>query len=144
MFAVIRTGGKQYRVTNGDVIRVEKLPGVAGARIELAEVLAMGEGADARLGTPLIDGAAVAATIVEQAKADKILIFKRKRRQNYRRLRGHRQRLTVLRITDIYAPGAERPAVAAAETAPAAAQPATTPARPRKTVAGKTAAKQKD
>jgi large subunit ribosomal protein L21 len=102
MFAVIRTGGKQYRVATGDVITVEKLAGDVGASITLAEVLMAGDGGDAKLGSALM-GAAVTAEIVEHRLADKVLIFKKRRRHNYRRKRGHRQPQTVLRVTDITA-----------------------------------------
>ena len=101
MFAVIRTGGKQYKVAKDDVIRVEKLPGEPGAMVELTEVLAVGEGAATTTGTPLIAGAAVSATVVAQKKGEKVLIFKKRRRHNYRRKNGHRQLETVLKITDI-------------------------------------------
>jgi large subunit ribosomal protein L21 len=97
MFAVIRTGGKQYKVAQGDVIAVEKLAGEPGATIELAEVLMV----DAVAGTPLVAGASVSAELVEHRRADKIIVFKKKRRHNYRRKNGHRQHQTVLRITEI-------------------------------------------
>ena len=103
MFAVIRTGGKQYRVAAGDVIRVEKLAGDAGATLTLDEVLMVSDAGNATVGTPLVAGAAVTAEVVAQTRADKIIIFKKKRRQNYRRKNGHRQDLTVLRITGISA-----------------------------------------
>src|SRR5580698_9519871 len=103
MFAVIRTGGKQYTVAQGDVIAVEKLAGEPGATIELGEVLMVGEGADAKAGTPLVTGASVSAELVEHRRADKIIVFKKKRRHNYRRKNGHRQHQTVLRITGISA-----------------------------------------
>ena len=103
MFAVIRTGGKQYTVAQGDVIAVEKLAGEPGATIELPEVLMVGEGADAKAGTPLVAGASVSATVVEQGRAAKIIVFKKHRRQNYRRKKGHRQHQTVLRVTGITA-----------------------------------------
>lgn len=103
MFAVIRSGGKQYRVAAGDVIKVEKLIGEAGAKIALNEVLMVGEGAGAKVGAPLVAGASVAAEVIAQDRGPKIIVFKKKRRQNYRRKRGHRQDLTVLRITDITA-----------------------------------------
>src|ERR1700704_2875950 len=106
MFAVIRTGGKQYKVAPNDVIAVEKLAGEAGATIELAEVLMVGDGATVSTGTPLLAGASVSATLVEQRRADKIIVFKKKRRQNYRRKNGHRQHQTVLRIDEIHAEGA--------------------------------------
>jgi large subunit ribosomal protein L21 len=106
MFAVIRTGGKQYKVAKDDVIAVEKLLGEPGATIELGEVLMVGgDGAEARAGTPLLAGASVSAELVEHRRADKIIVFKKKRRQNYRRKNGHRQHQTVLRITEIR-PGA--------------------------------------
>lgn len=104
MYAVIKTGGKQYRVATGDVIKVEKLDGEVGNSIDFDQVLLVGgEGADdgAMVGTPLIDGAKVTAEVLEQGKGDKVLIFKKKRRKNYRRTRGHRQWQTVLRISDI-------------------------------------------
>jgi large subunit ribosomal protein L21 len=101
MFAVIRTGGKQYRVAKDDVISVEKLAAEPGSVVELTEVLMIGEGAEVSNGAPLLGGASVTATIVEQTRAAKIIVFKKKRRHNYRRKKGHRQQLTVLRITDI-------------------------------------------
>ena len=103
MFAVIKTGGKQYRVASGDVIKVERLEAEAGATVSLDQVLMMGEGAEARVGTPLIAGATVSAEVVAQDRGPKIIVFKKKRRHNYRRKNGHRQDLTVLRITDISA-----------------------------------------
>jgi large subunit ribosomal protein L21 len=103
MFAVIRTGGKQYKVAEGDVIAVEKLAGEPGATIELGEVLMVGEGAGATAGAPLVVGASVSAELVEHRRADKIIVFKKKRRHNYRRKNGHRQHQTVLRITGISA-----------------------------------------
>jgi large subunit ribosomal protein L21 len=105
MFAVIRTGGKQYKVAKNDVIFVEKLAGEPGSTIELADVLMVGgdDGAAPKTGAPLLDGAKVAATVLEHKRGEKILVFKKKRRHNYRRKNGHRQALTVLRITDIVA-----------------------------------------
>ncbi len=102
MYAIVKTGGKQYRVAKDDVIRVERLPGEAGETITLGEVLMVG-GDEPKVGAPLVDGASVAATVVAQDRNDKIIVFKKKRRQNYRRKRGHRQNVTVLRITDITA-----------------------------------------
>jgi len=101
MFAVIRTGGKQYKVAKDDVISVERLAVEPGAVIELGEVLMIGEGAEVATGAPLLDGASVSATVVEQTRAAKIIVFKKKRRHNYRRKKGHRQQQTVLRITGI-------------------------------------------
>ncbi len=101
MFAVIKTGGKQYKVAKDDVIRVEKLPGEAGQAVEFAEVLMLGGEAGATVGSPLVDGATVKATVLEQIRDDKIIVFKKKRRKKYRRTAGHRQSLTVLRVTEI-------------------------------------------
>ena len=103
MFAVIKTGGKQYKVAKNDVIVVEKLLGEAGAKVALDEVLLVGCEGDAKVGAPMVAGASVAAEIIEQTRGDKVIIFKKKRRKNHRRKNGHRQDLTVLRITDINA-----------------------------------------
>ena len=100
MFAVIRTGGKQYKVAKDDVITVEKLAGEPGASVTLEDVLMVGEG-DASRAKPA--GAQVTAEVVKQIKGDKVLIFKKRRRHNYRRKNGHRQNLTVLRVTGISA-----------------------------------------
>tara|TARA_R110002110_G_scaffold5084_10_gene25919 strand:+ start:181 stop:720 length:540 start_codon:yes stop_codon:yes gene_type:complete len=111
MFAVIKTGGKQYKVAKDDVIKVERLAGEAGDNVQLDQVLAIsGDDGALSLGAPLVEGAIVSATLLEQARADKIVVFKKKRRQNYRRKAGHRQDLTVLRITDIAAKGAKKAA----------------------------------
>jgi large subunit ribosomal protein L21 len=122
MFAVVRTGGKQYRVAAGDKIAVEKLAGEAGDTITLGDVLLAGEGdslADAGSVT-------VSAEIIAQAKSEKVIVFKKRRRHNYRRKNGHRQQMTLLRITAVGAAAAEKPKKAAAkktktEDAPAAA-----------------------
>jgi len=103
MFAVIRTGGKQYRVAENDIIRVERLDGDAGASLTLDQVLMVGEGEKVTVGSPLVDGASVSAEVLEQGRGPKLIIFKKKRRQNYRRKKGHRQDLTVLKITGISA-----------------------------------------
>jgi len=103
MFAVIRTGGKQYRVAKDDVIVVEKLAAEAGADITLPEVLMVGDGASVKVGAPVVSGASVTATVVEHGKGEKIIVFKKKRRHNYRRKNGHRQQQTVLKITQIAA-----------------------------------------
>ena len=105
MFAVIRTGGKQYKVAKDDVISVEKLAAEPGAAIELAEVLMIGEGAEVATGAPLLDGASVSATVVEQTRADKIIVFKKKRRHNYRRKKGHRQQLLLAVTLDSFYQG---------------------------------------
>ncbi|MBI3420127.1 MAG: 50S ribosomal protein L21 [Proteobacteria bacterium] len=101
MYAVIQTGGKQYKVTSGDVLRVEKLEAEAGKTIQLGEVIAIGEGASLTFGNPLIKGAVVSAEVVAQEKNEKIIVFKKRRRQNSRRKNGHRQNVTVLKITGI-------------------------------------------
>jgi large subunit ribosomal protein L21 len=103
MYAVIRTGGKQYKVAKDDVIVVETLAAEAGATVTLDEVLLVADGAAATVGTPTVSGAKVTATVVEHKKGDKVLIFKKRRRHNYRRKIGHRQPLTVLKITGISA-----------------------------------------
>jgi len=102
MYAVIRTGGKQYRVSEGDTLRVEKLDGDPGQEIELDQVLMVG-GDTVKVGTPLVDGASVKAEILDQDKARKIVVFKMKRRKGYRRKYGHRQPYTEIRITGISA-----------------------------------------
>ena len=101
MFAVIRTGGKQARVTPGDSIRVEKLEGAVGDTIELSEVLLVGDDGGPRVGTPLVEGAKVVGTITAQDRAEKITVFKMKRRKGYRRKQGHRQSYTELRVDKI-------------------------------------------
>ena len=131
MFAVVRTGGKQYRVTAGDKIVVEKLAGNAGDKIDITDILLAGEGSELKS----VAGLIVGAEIVAQAKADKVTVFKKRRRHNYRRKKGHRQQHTILKIVSIgdqkeqkkAAPAkAEKPAAAPAkaEAAPAAEAPA--------------------
>jgi len=105
MYAVIKTGGKQYRVSAGDLIVVEKLEGEAGAAVSFGEVLMLGDEAGAVVGAPLVDGAVVEATLIETRKGEKVRIFKKTRRQGYRRTRGHRQPQSVLRITAINGAG---------------------------------------
>jgi large subunit ribosomal protein L21 len=144
MFAVVRTGGKQYRVAAGDKIVVEKLAGEAGDTIQLGDVLLAGEGSELRP----TDGLTVAAEIIAQAKADKVIVFKKRRRHNYRRKKGHRQQHTILRIVGIGDQQSEKPAkkakAAAAPVeseAPAAAAPAAgTPAAEAPKKAAKKAA----
>jgi large subunit ribosomal protein L21 len=102
MFAVIKTGGKQYKVSPNRVIRIEKIAGEAGAKVEFNEVLMMGEASKASfIGTPVVKGAMVTAEIIAQMRDEKIIVFKKKRRQNYRRKNGHRQELTQVKIIDI-------------------------------------------
>jgi large subunit ribosomal protein L21 len=119
MFAVVRTGGKQYRVAAGDKIVVEKLAGEAGDTIQLGDILLAGEGSDLRS----TDGLTVSAEIIAQAKADKVVVFKKRRRHNYRRKKGHRQQHTILRIVGIGDQQAEKPKKAAKAPAPADAAP---------------------
>ena len=101
MFAVIQTGGKQYKVAQNDVITVERLSGDAGTTIELGDVLAVSDGATLQVGSPLVPGAKVTAEVVEQTRGPKVIVFKKRRRQNSRRKNGHRQDLTVLKITSV-------------------------------------------
>lgn len=99
MYAVIKTGGKQYRVAKDDKITVEKIAGNTGEKVTIDEVLMVGD----KIGTPVLKGASVKAEILEQTRGEKVVIFKKKRRQGYRRKNGHRQDLTILKITDIKA-----------------------------------------
>jgi large subunit ribosomal protein L21 len=147
MFAVIRTGGKQYRVAPNDIIEVEKIAGQPGDIVELAEVLLLGGDKGPQTGSPTISGALVAAEVLEQKRGDKIVVFKKKRRSTYRRKKGHRQDLTALRITEILTDGkkpsktaprpeakkaAEKPAPKAkAEAKPAARKAEAKPAAKR-------------
>jgi large subunit ribosomal protein L21 len=102
MYAVIKTGGKQYRVAAKDVVTIEKLAGDAGAKVEFTEVLMVGGGEGSpKLGSPVVSGAKVIAEVVEQGRAPKVIAFKKRRRKNSRRKRGHRQHHTVVRITEI-------------------------------------------
>jgi len=102
-YAVIRTGGKQYRVAPGELVRVEALAADPGSTVELDQVLLTSAGGTVRIGTPVIEGARVTAKVVEHGKAKKILVFKMKRRKNERRKRGHRQHTTTLRVLEIQA-----------------------------------------
>lgn len=129
MFAVIRTGGKQYKVAKDDVIAVEKLDAKPGDKIELNEVLMLGGEGAPTVGAPLIEGAKVKAEIVDQARTAKIIVFKKRRRQNYRRTKGHRQTQTLLKILDIGGKGKPAAKSAAKPAAkPAAEKPAAKPA----------------
>jgi large subunit ribosomal protein L21 len=103
MFAVVRTGGKQYKVAEGDVIYVETLEGQKGDKLTLDDVLAVGKEGKLTLGTPTVKGASVTAEVLGQDRAEKVIIFKKRRRHNYRRKKGHKQHLTVLRVTAIKA-----------------------------------------
>lgn len=119
MYAVIRTGGKQYKVSPQDVLQIEKITGAAGDTVTLPDVLMVGGEGDPTLGAPLVAGAAVSAEVVEQGRGPKIIIFKKKRRQNYRRKKGHRQDLTTVRILEILTDG-KAPSPRAQAAAPVA------------------------
>jgi len=124
MFAIVRTGGKQYRVAAGDKIVVEKLDGEAGASISLTDILLAGEGSELKS----VEGLTVSAEIIAQAKADKVIIFKKKRRHNYRRKNGHRQQHTILKITAIGAQEEKKKAAPKAKKADAPVAEAEAPA----------------
>ena len=116
MFAIVRTGGKQYRVAAGDKIVVEKLAGEAGDSVTLSDVLLAGDGGELKS----TDGLTVAAEIIAQAKGEKVIVFKKRRRHNYRRKKGHRQQHTILKIVSIGGKGESKPAKKAEAEAPAA------------------------
>ena len=101
MYAVIATGGKQYRVSEGDILRIEKIGGNVGDPVELDKVLMVADGDDVSIGRPVVDDARVNASIVEQGKAKKVLVFKYKRRKRFRKMQGHRQPFTAIRIEGI-------------------------------------------
>ena len=103
MYAIVRTGGKQYQVAQGDQLRVETLAGAVGETVELSDVLLVADGEDVKIGQPQVEGAKVTATIVEQGKAKKVLVYKKKRRKGYEVKNGHRQQYTALRIEGISA-----------------------------------------
>ncbi len=149
MFAIVKTGGKQHRVQVGDEFKVEKLEDNAGSQIVLNDVIMMGEGKDVKIGKPFVEGAGVAVEIVEHARARKIIVFKRKRRQNYRRTNGHRQHYSLLKVLDILtdsskftekkaaAPKAEAPEAAKAEAVKAEAKASAKKASAKKATAKK-------
>jgi large subunit ribosomal protein L21 len=122
MYAVIRTGGKQYKVAPQDVLQIEKIEGAAGEPVSFSDVLMIAGEGGPTFGAPLVSGAAVSAEVVEQGRGPKVIIFKKKRRQNYRRKRGHRQELTTVRILEILTDGKApaKPAEASAAEEPAA------------------------
>ncbi|WP_425038732.1 50S ribosomal protein L21 [Primorskyibacter sp. S187A] len=131
MFAVMKTGGKQYKVSNGDTLRVEKLAADAGETVQFNEILMLG-GDKTVVGAPLVDGAAVQAEVVDQIKGDKVIHFVRRRRKHSsKRTKGHRQQLTVLRVTEILASGADKSGVKAAVGAGSVAAVATGAAAPK-------------
>ena len=137
MFAVLKTGGKQYKVSSGDTLRVEKLAADAGEKVQFNDVLMLG-GDTTVLGSPLVSGAAVQAEVIDQIKGDKVIHFvKRRRKHSSKRTKGHRQQLTLIRVTDILAEGADKSGVKAAigagsvTGAPAAAAPKAEKAAPK-------------
>ncbi|MCI5112107.1 MAG: 50S ribosomal protein L21 [Marivita sp.] len=137
MFAVMKTGGKQYKVQSGDILRVEKLAADAGEKVQFNEILMLG-GDKVVLGAPLVDGAAVQAEVVDQVKADKVINFvKRRRKHSSKRTRGHRQKLTLVRVLDILASGADKSGVKAAVGAGSVAGVAVAAAAPKKAAAPK-------
>ncbi len=124
MFAVIKTGGKQYRVAANDVLKIEKLEGAVGDTIEFTEILMVGVGADATIGAPFVEGAVVSAEVVEHGRAKKVIAFKKRRRQNSKRTRGHRQHNTTVRILDIAAAAGAKAKKASKKSDDAAAEAA--------------------
>ncbi len=103
MYAIVKTGGKQYRVSKGDSLKVEKLSGEIGSSLEIKDVLAVGSGDDLKVGTPVVENASVLAEVVAQGKAKKVIVFKKKRRKGYKKRQGHRQEYTELKIKEIRA-----------------------------------------
>ena len=137
MYAVFRSGGKQYRAAKGDVLRLEKIDGDEGATVQFDEVLLVGEGSDIKVGSPTLDGSSVSATVLRQGKSRKVPVVKFKRRQNYLRQGSHRQFFTEVEITDIKGSGAKK----AAPKKAAAEKPAEKEAAPKKAAAKKPAKK---
>jgi len=141
MYALVKTGGKQYRVAKDDTILVERLVAEEGEQVILRDIVMLGDGDKVTIGTPLVDGAAVSATVVRQTRGPKIIIFRRKRRKNHRRTQGHRQDLTLLKIDDIAEDASKlKPAAKAAPKA-AAKKAAPKAAAAKKAPAKKAAAK---
>lgn len=119
MYAIVKCGGKQIKVAQGDVVRVERVAAEAGDTVTLDQILMVGEGSNVTVGTPVVSGASVTATVLEQIRDEKVIVFKKRRRQNSRRKKGHRQYLTVLKIDAVNAKGGAK-----AETKEPAAKPA--------------------
>ncbi len=145
MFAVIKTGGKQYRVAADDVITVERLPAAAGESVTITDVLMLANGDDVKVGAPTVEGASVVAEVVELTRGPKVIAFKKRRRQNSKRKRGHRQDLTTLRITEILADGAKPSGKKASvkKTAAKKAPAEQAPAKAEAEAAGDAAAEEK-
>ena len=139
MYALVRTGGKQYRVSKDDTILVERIAADEGAEVILDDVVMLGDGDKVTIGTPRVDGAAVSATVMRQTRGPKIIIFRRKRRKNHRRTQGHRQDLTLLKINAIAEDGKSLAAKAAPKKA--AAKKVEAEAAPKKAAAKKAAPK---
>jgi large subunit ribosomal protein L21 len=152
MYAVIKTGGKQYKVAAGDYLKVEKLDGDVGSKLVIDKILMLADGDDVTIGSPLVDGAKVNATVLSHGKGDKVMIFKFSRRKHYRKTQGHRQSYTEIQIDDINGKGAAKvaakPAVskktAAAKPLAATAKPAAAKAAAKKPAAKKAAEKSAD
>ena len=134
MYAVVQTGGKQYRVAEGDIICVEKLNAEVGSKVTLNEVLVIGDAAKTIVGTPFVEGAAVTANVVENGKAKKVIVFKYKAKKDYRRKKGHRQPFTKLEIKSIVASGAAAPKAPAKKAEPKAEVKAEAPKAEAKSV----------
>ncbi len=150
MYAVVKTGGKQYRVAKDDKILVEHIDAEEGQTVTLDKVMMLGDGDTVTIGSPVVENASVEAEVVSQTRGPKIIVFRRKRRKNHRRIQGHRQDLTLLKITDISSSGKKAAPKAAAKkvAAPTAdkkpvAKKAAAPKAAKKTAAKKTAAKKK-
>ena len=144
MYAVIRTGGKQYRVAAQDILEIEKIPGNAGETVQFSDVLLVGGDGEPNIGAPLVEGASVAAEVIEQGRGDKIIVFKKKRRKNYRRKSGHRQDLTIVRITEILTGGKKSSKAKAAKTKDEKPEKKAAEAPEKKAAAKKPAAKTED
>ena len=147
MYALVKTGGKQYRVSKDDTILVERIAAEEGAEVILYDIVMLGDGDKVTIGNPKVDGAAVSATVVRQTRGPKIIIFRRKRRKNHRRTQGHRQDLTLLKINDIaedakkLAPAKPIAKKAASKVDNAAKKPSAKKAASKTTAAKKTATK---
>ena len=151
MYALVKTGGKQYRVAKDETILVERIAAEEGSEVILNDIVMLGDGDKVTIGTPTVDGAAVSATVVRQTRGPKIIIFRRKRRKNHRRTQGHRQHMTLLKINDIAEdakklapakPAAKKTAPKAdAATKPAAKKATAKKAAPKASAAKKPAAK---
>ena len=143
MYAVVKTGGKQYRVTKDDTILVEKLDADEGQTVTLSDVMLLGDGDKVTVGTPVVANASVEAQVISQTRGPKIIIFRRKRRKNHRRTQGHRQDLTLLKITHINTSGKKEAAPAKKAAAKAEAKPAVKKAAAKTKTAKKAAAPKK-